>query len=325
MENAFGRVLPTTAGEGPLAPGEKRELPSAGDYLDPRKRKRIRSVAAVTAYRQQKWQTGRVHGVHFIATLFNSMDRGDQHDATLPTGITAVVIGTFRSALALARDWLVLLRVPGWNDFERRDSLIGLTVRYLAPGEVWGGLESVEQRITTDLFAEMCTLGERLAQLDSAQAEALLSKARQHTSKSDAEDDDAPWSLHGKRSSSFAASTDLNGAQQRQTMLATHDLQHASLSALNQEDERDMDEDDMQQQLVSTVGGISYDTDISASEPEDAGTSDMTGVESSRELSVKNSALNECGSKTHVPVNPAMLTCIIDDDADIDGTGQVAQ
>ncbi|RKP27481.1 lung seven transmembrane receptor-domain-containing protein [Syncephalis pseudoplumigaleata] len=77
----------------------------------------------------------------------------------------------YRACDAFVRDWLTLLAVPGWNDAERRDSLLGLTVRYLTPGELEGGLEAVDRCITTEVFASMCTLGSRLLQLEQMQAE----------------------------------------------------------------------------------------------------------------------------------------------------------
>ncbi|KAI8050524.1 hypothetical protein BDF22DRAFT_695403, partial [Syncephalis plumigaleata] len=75
----------------------------------------------------------------------------------------------YQACDAFLHDWLTLLAVPNWNDAERRDSLLGLTVRYLTPGELEGGLEAVDRCITTEVFASMCTLGSRLLQLEQIQ------------------------------------------------------------------------------------------------------------------------------------------------------------
>ncbi|KAI9596865.1 hypothetical protein BDF19DRAFT_437033 [Syncephalis fuscata] len=74
----------------------------------------------------------------------------------------------YKACDSFIRDWITLLSIPQWNDVERRDSLLGLTVRYLSPGELEGGLEAVDQCITSDVFAQMCTLSNRLLQLEQA-------------------------------------------------------------------------------------------------------------------------------------------------------------
>jgi hypothetical protein len=199
------------------------------------------------------------------------------YTVTLPSDVLASYEQTLDLLVALVRrsilpdhsyvaclnfidDWIVLSRVPSWNDVERRDSLIGLIVRYLTPGEALEGLEKVEQRISSDVFAELCTLCSRLAQLPPASLSTLLQQARQ---------------------------------QQPRLFLMQTPPQAASPSpSIYQEDERDMDEDDIQHQLLSTMGGISYDTEVGEDDMSDT---DLT-------------------DKPSFVIDPTTLTHIIDDD-----------